>query len=133
VNRTRRQGRGLMVVELAAMMPVIVAGMFFIVAAGRFAWAYVKVHAAAPGEARIASLQRTGAGASSLVARDVSGEQQAPCTTWSAKVDTSQFHPDGSVTVTIECRITVADLSLLQLPGAITVSDAFTEQVDAFR
>lgn len=55
------------------------------------------------------------------------------CSTLEAIVDTSDFEPGGTVTVTVECTAPMADVTLLGVPGTRTFTATATEVIDTYR
>jgi Flp pilus assembly protein TadG len=142
--RHRAQGRrdcdgdlGTAVVELTLLTPLILLIALFVIACGRCVESGIRVSDAAHQAARAASLARFPAAArkaaDSVIAQalPVGG---ASCRGTQVAVDTSRFQAGGSVTVTVSCSVSLADLSGLPLPtGATTQTASFTSPIDTFR
>ena len=124
-------------VEMTVLVtPVFVVLALFVVLCARTASARIDVDAAASSAARAASLARspaaarsaaTEAAASALVGRSVT------CAALNVPVDTSLFRRGGSVTVRVECSVTLSDLGMLGVSATRTVSGTATAPVDVFR
>jgi hypothetical protein len=48
-------------------------------------------------------------------------------------VDTTDFAPGGTVTVTVRCEASMADVTLLGVPGRRTFTATATEVIDTYR
>ena len=56
-----------------------------------------------------------------------------PCLTLTTTVDTTDFAPGGTVTVTVACEASMADVTLLGVPGRRTFTATATEVIDTYR
>lgn len=56
-----------------------------------------------------------------------------PCLTLTTTVGTDDFRPGGTVTVTVRCEASMADVTLLGVPGRRTFSATAVEVIDAYR
>ncbi len=131
-----RDERGSIAVEVAVIAPALLFLMLLVVYAGKVSEANGNVERAASDAARAASLRqhpsdatdnaRTSA-ASNLAAAGV------PCLTLTTTVDTTDFAPGGTVTVTIHCEASMADVTLLGVPGRQTFTATATEVIDTYR
>ena len=131
-------------VEFVIIAPVLIMMFLFIVGLGRMATAREAVEGAARDGAREASIARS-AGAADSTARQViadtlankritctnpvSGQQATP----DVKVDTGNFHPDGTVTVHVACMVDNSAVMMSGLPGHKTLHSDFTAWVDKYR
>ncbi|MEI2815847.1 MAG: hypothetical protein V9E99_05255 [Microthrixaceae bacterium] len=77
-----------------------------------------------PGDARI-DAQRIAA--ANLSAAGV------PCLALATEVDTDDFAPGGTVTVTVRCEASMADVTLLGVPGRRTFTATAVEVIDTYR
>jgi hypothetical protein len=107
-----------------------------VLAAGRHTEASMQVTDAAAAAARAASVARTATDAThaaqDAVAAMMSGDPTG-CHQPVVSVDTSTFTPGGSVTATVRCTVSFADLTGLGLPGSDTVTATATEVLDQYR
>lgn len=128
--------RGSAAVELALITPLLVLTLLLVVALGRLAQTQLRVNDAAHQAARAASLARDPASATArarataAAALDSGG---ASCRSMAVNVDTSDFRPGGTVTVTVSCVTALDDVRLLGVPEAKTLNAAFAAPVDAWR
>lgn len=139
--RGRRDERGSVTVETVILGPTLAALLVVIVAGGRVATTHDAVESAAADAARAASLARTGPNAQQQArqaARDSLAAQQLHCQAVKVTVTTAGFTaPVGqpaSVTVTVSCRLSLADLSLVSgVPGTWTGTATIASPIDTYR
>lgn len=132
--------RGSVTLELAILAPALLLLLGLVVLAGRVQVAAGAVEHAATSAAREASLARTSAGAqataATAAARELDG-QDIRCATSSVTVDTSGFAvPLGqtaTISATVSCTISFADLAIPGLPGSRNLTAAATSPLDRFR
>lgn len=131
--------RGTVAVEVVLLVPVLVLMLGMIVAGWRVWAARQGVEAAAQAAARSASLQSSGARASSMATTVASMNLETlrvPCTRSSTTVDADDFALSsgtvGQVGVEVTCRVTFSDLILPGTPGSMTVSARAVERLDTF-
>lgn len=131
-----RDERGSVAVELAVIAPALVFLMLLVVYAGKVSEADGNVERAASDAARAASLRQhpsdattdaQAAAAANLAAAGV------PCLTLTTTVDTDDFGAGGTVTVTIRCEASMADVTLLGVPGRRTFTASAVEVIDSYR
>jgi hypothetical protein len=125
--------------ELVLVMPVLIAFLFLVVAAGRLTDARSDVVSAASDAARAASLQFTQdaaqAEAEAMASATMAGEgiecQGGP----RVQVDPvdGSFEDGGTLHVVVRCDVLTGDLALIALPGVVTVQEDAWEPIDAFR
>lgn len=134
IARSRRRPRcerGVVAVELAVMAPVLVAFLLLVVFAGRWAHRESVVSSAAAEAARHASVERTPADAAASAESTAAGHL-ASCDAHSVSVS-ADVSPGGSVSVTVDCVVDMADLAFIGAPGSHTFSATAVEQVDVYR
>lgn len=127
-------------VEAAVLAVVFGLLIAFAIAGGRLVAAEAATDHAARSAARLASLQRDAATATT-VARDGAAlslaEQGLQCVALDVAVDTSGFaRPSGtsaSVNATVRCAVSWADLGLPGAPGTRTVESTFASPLDQWR
>lgn len=135
MSRTRGEA-GTAVVELVLVVPVLLALLALVVFAGRVGSASADVTAAARDAARAASLRDAPAAAradAESTAEAALAATGVSCADTSVAVEAGALRPGGSVAVTVTCRLRVADLAVLRLPGHKTVSARSVAFVDVFR
>lgn len=139
MNRRRsawRAERGSISVEVAVLAPAFVFLMLLVVFAGKVSEADGNVERAAAEGARAASLRQHPADATTDAEAAVAGNLAhagVPCTNLSTVVDTTSFEPGGTVTVSVTCHASMADVTLLGVPGTRTFSASATEVIDTYR
>jgi Flp pilus assembly protein TadG len=110
--------------------------LFFMVALGRLAGARIDVDGAAAQAARAASVARGPASATAAAQQTAASAlagQGVTCGDLSVSVGVANFVPGGSVTVTVACSVSLADLVGLRLPSTETLSATAVEPVDLYR
>ena len=132
----RRSERGSVSVEVAVIAPAFVFLMLLVVFAGKVSEADGNVERAAAEGARAASLRQHPGNAATDARSTVEANLATAgvsCSTLEAIVDTSVFEPGGTVTVTVECTASMADVTLLGVPGTRTFTATATEVIDTYR
>ena len=132
--------RGSATLELAILAPAFLLLLGMVVIAGRVQVAAGAVEHAATSAAREASLARTNAAAqttaTSAAARELEG-QDIRCATSSVTVDASGFGAplgqSATVSATLTCMVSFADLAIPGLPGSRTLTSTATSPIDRFR
>ena len=133
---TWRSERGSVSVEVAVIAPAFIFLMLLVVFAGKVSEADGNVERAAAEGARAASLRQ----APGTAVDDAQSAVEAnlanagvPCTNLTINVDTSNFEPGGTVTVTVTCQASMADVTLLGVPGTRTFTATSVEVIDTYR
>lgn len=135
-HRVGDSEQGSVSVEAAVIAPALVFLLLLVVFAGKVAEAEGNVERAAAAAARAASLrQHPGDATTDALATVKANLAQAgvPCTDLATVVDTGNFAPGGTVTVTITCEASMADVTLLGLPGTRTFTARAVEVIDTYR
>ena len=131
-----RSERGSVSVEVAVIAPAFVFLLLLVVFAGKVSEADGNVERAAAEGARAASLRQNPGDAiddaEAVVAENLVAAG-VPCTHLDTVVDTSAFEPGGTVTVTVRCEASMADVTLLGVPGTRSFSATSTEVIDTYR
>ena len=131
-----RDERGTVAVEVAVIAPALVFLMLLVVYAGKVSEADGNVERAAADAARAASL-RQHPGDATFDAQNTAAANLAaagvPCLNLTTTVDTDDFAPGGTVTVTVRCEASMADVTLLGVPGRRTFTATAVEVIDRFR
>ncbi len=135
-----RGDRGTVPLEIAVLMPAVVALIALAFVVGRQSVAQGAVDLAAHDAARAASLSRTAAAAQSranAAAQDTLGLQGQACAELTVVVDTSQFaQPVGqpaSVSVTVACLVSYTDIAVPGMPTGRVVTSTFVSPLDQYR
>ncbi|WP_136313469.1 TadE/TadG family type IV pilus assembly protein [Actinomyces procaprae] len=131
-GRRRRGERGTMSVEMVVIAPALLMIVMLVVAAGRWVSAEGMTQAAARDAARAASMERSAGMAASAAAASLAAADTANAECSSA-TDVSDFSRGGTVKVTVSCRVRLADLGLVFLPGTTTVTSTSISPVDTWR
>jgi Flp pilus assembly protein TadG len=128
--------RGSVAVELTLLAPLLLLLVVFVVSLGRLAQARQEVDDAAAQAARAVtvtdSVREAQATAQQATAASLASDR-ITCSHLSVTTNTLAYAPGGEVQVRVTCAVSMADLSLLHLPGAETVSGVATSPVDRFR
>lgn len=137
VHRRALSGdRGSVAVELAVVAPAFLILMLLVVFAGRVSEADGNVQRAASEAARAASLRQhpaDGAADARAVAEANLAAAGVPCAELAVEVDTEDFRAGGSVAVTVVCSTSMADVTLLGVPGERTFQARAVEVIDRYR
>lgn len=131
-----RSERGSVSVEVAVIAPAFIFLMLLVIFAGKVSEAGGNVERAAAEGARAASLrQNPGAAVEDAEAAVAANLASAgvPCTDLVTNVDTSNFEPGGTVTVSVRCQASMADVTLLGVPGTRTFTATSIEVIDTYR
>ncbi len=128
--------KGSLTVELVVLTPVLLLVVLVVVAFGRVAEARQQVVEAARAGAEVASVQTDGSGAEAKAQIDAAvgtSDHALTCAGRTVTTDVSHFYPGGYVTVTVACRVPLADLSVPGIPGSTTVHASSTAPIDPYR
>jgi Flp pilus assembly protein TadG len=131
-----RDDRGSVAVEVAVIAPALLFLMLLVVYAGKVAEADGNVERAASDAARAASLRQHPSDASTDAQATAAANLAAagvPCLALTTTVDTDEFRPGGTVTVTVRCEASMADVILLGVPGRRTFTATAVEVIDTYR
>ena len=129
-----RDERGSIAVEVAVIAPALLFLVLLVVYAGKVSEADGNVERAASDAARAASLRQHPADATDDAQASATANLAAagvPCLTLTTTVDTTDFAPGG--TVTVACEASMADVTLLGVPGRRTFTATATEVIDTYR
>lgn len=126
---------GSVAVEVAVLAPALVALLLLVVFAGRVSQADGDVRRAAALAARAASM-RDAPGDAEAAARQAAAANLKTagvgCASLETLVDTTRFRAGGTVAVTLRCTASMADISLLGVPGQRTFEARSIEVIDRF-
>ena len=135
-NRRTAGDRGTIAVEIAVLAPAFIFLLLLVIYAGRVSAAETDVTRAASAAARAASLRQHPTDATrdaqATAAANLAASGVA-CPDLSTDVDTGDFSPGGTVTVTVTCHAPMSDLALLGLPGTRTFTATSVEVIDRYR
>lgn len=136
----RRDERGSAAIEVAIGLPAFILFVGLIIAGGRLALAHQALQSAATDAARAASIARDAGDASSSARQEAQtslGNQELDCRSTQVNIDTSGFRvPTGQpadVTVTVTCRVDLADLSVPGVPGTHLIRASMSSPIDTWR
>lgn len=131
-----RDERGSVAVEVAVIAPALVFLMLLVIYAGKVSEADGNVERAAADAARAASLRQHPSDATTDAQNTAAANLAAagvPCLNLTTTVDTDDFAPGGTVTVTVRCEASMADVTLLGVPGRRAFTATAVEVIDRFR
>ena len=135
-----RDERGSAAIEAAIGLPAFILFVGLIIAGGRLAVAHQALQSAAADAARTASISREAGEADSAARREATtslNNQNLRCRSTQVSVDTSGFRvPTGQpadVTVTLTCRVDLADLSVPGVPGSRLIRATMSSPIDTWR
>ena len=134
--RVHRDDRGSAAAELALVAPLMVLLLLFVVLCGRLATTQLRISDAAHQAVRAATAARTPAQASAAAHATATASLNAAgitCQSLSVLVDSGDFRPGTTVTVTVSCVVSLHDLTALGVPGSRTLSSTFYSVVDLWR
>lgn len=127
---------GSLTVEAVVLVPVVVLFALVSLALGRVEMAKEQVVAAARAGVEAASVMpdpaSAGAAASAAAVPAVFGRAHS-CAKLSVSTHTSDFVPGGAVSVTVSCRVSLADLLLPGLPGSTVITASESAPIDPYR
>lgn len=135
-HRRHCDDRGSIAVEVAVIAPALVFLMLLVVYAGKVSEADGNVERAAADAARAASIRQHPGDARIDAQRIAAANLSAagvPCLALATEVDTDDFAPGGTVTVTVRCEASMADVTLLGVPGRRTFAATAVEVIDTYR
>ncbi len=126
--------------EAVVGVPAFALFVALILLGGRSATAHQALESAAADAARSASIART-ATTAATTARDAAEasirNQDLRCSDVHVSVDTSAFSgpigTDGTVGVTVTCRLSLSDLSIPGVPGSRLLRATMTSPLDTWR
>jgi Flp pilus assembly protein TadG len=136
MSRHSRDDAGSLAVELIVLTPVIFLLAVVVLAFGRVAQARQQVVESARAGAQFAAVlpdavqAESGAQATASTASRGGGPS---CLSSQVITDVSHFYPGGYVTVTVICRVSVADLSVPGMPGSVVVRATSSAPIDPYR
>jgi len=140
MTRRLHADRGSATIEAVIIAPAFLLFIGLIIGTGRVAIAHQNVESAAAEAARSASMARTPDQAradATAGARQSLTNQATNCASLSVTIDTSGFSaPVGtpaSVTATITCVLSLAELSVPGMPGTVQVTATVASPLDTFR
>lgn len=128
--------RGSSAVTLVLLMPIVLIVVWFAVFAGRMVTAQQDVISAARDGARAAAVSGTSDGgsaaATAAVERTLRGAGVA-CSDQAAEVELGDFGAGGTVTVTVRCTVSIADVTSVWAPGLKVIEASSTAVIDQYR
>jgi Flp pilus assembly protein TadG len=131
-----RRDEGLMAVELAILVPLVIVMLLVVVAFGRVTQGRAMVDQAAAAAARTASLAATPSQATADAIREALATLAGAglsCQGASVSVDTSAFRPGGQVTARVVCTVDLSQMAMAGVPGALTLTASATSPLEDYR
>jgi Flp pilus assembly protein TadG len=135
-----RDERGSAAIEAVIGVPAFLLFVGLIIFGGRTATTHQSVETAAADAARSASLERTSASArtQAISAATISlSNQGIHCLDIDVTIDASQFSRTvgeaATVSVTVQCRLDLSDLSIPGVPGSRLIRATSTSPIDTWR
>lgn len=135
-----RDERGSAAIEAVIGVPAFLLFVGLIIFGGRTATTHQSVETAAADAARSASLERTSTSAKSQAisaATTSLSNQGIHCLDIDVTVDASQFSRAvgvaATVSVTVQCRLDLSDLSIPGVPGSRLIRATSTSPIDTWR
>ena len=128
--------RGVLSLEFALVVVGVLGALMLLGAAWRLGQTRGEMRDVAAEAARAASLRqhpRVAAEAAARTARETLGRSPLRCADFSVAADVSALHPGGSVAVEIRCVSRLEDLTLLRMPGSVSLRATAVEVVDQRR
>lgn len=119
--------------EIVIIAPLLMLLATFVIGIGRITQAQLLAQTAAGSAARAASLARTPQQAVAAAHAAVDTGSNTSCPNPAISVDTSAFHPGGTVAVSVRCRPRFADLTGVGFPGSVTIDERIVSSIDAWR
>ena len=122
--------------EFALVVVGVLGALMLLAAAWRLGQTSGEMRDVAAEAARAASLRqrpRAAAEAAEQIARSSLEQRSVRCSEFSVSADLSALRPGGSVSVGIRCVTRLEDLTLLRMPGSVTLEATAVEVVDRRR
>ncbi len=136
VPRSSSDRRGVLSLEFAIVVVGVLGALMLVAAAWRLGQTRGEMRDAAAEAARAASLRQypsAATGAAERVVLATLARRQVRCSELDVRTDVRALRPGGSVSVTIRCVTRLEDLTLLRMPGSVTLDATGTEVVDRRR
>ena len=137
---TAREERGSATIEVVIGLPAFILFVGLIIAGGRIALAHQALQSAAADAARTASIARDPGDADTSARREATtslNNQNLRCRSTQVNVDTTGFRVQigqpADVTVTLTCRVDLADLSVPGVPGSRLIRATMSSPIDTWR
>jgi Flp pilus assembly protein TadG len=121
--------------ELVIVTPLLILFLLFVVALGRLAGSRIDLDGAANQAARAASIARDPVAATSAAQTTASAalaDDHISCAHLDVTVDTAEFHPGGSVGVTVACTVELEDVTGLRIPSDKTLTARAVAPLDRY-
>ena len=139
-KRPAGRDKGSVAIEAAIVLPPLIMFLCLAIAGGRLVMSGAKIDSASEDAAREASIHRTLAAAQDAAhtaALESLDDQGITCASAGVSVSTSGLNVPvgqvGTVTVTVNCTVSLSDLLLPGVPGARTLTSTATSVVDQYR
>ena len=128
--------RGVLSLEFALVVVGVLGALMLLAAVWRLGQTRGEMRDVAAEAARAASLRQhphAAADAAERIARATLERSAVRCSEFSVAADVSALRPGGSVAVGIRCVTRLEDLTLLRMPGSVTLEATAVEVVDRRR
>lgn len=125
--------RGVLSLEFALVVVGVLGALMLLGAAWRLGQTRGEMRDVAAEAARAGSLRqhpRAAEAAAERTARETLGQSDVRCSNFSVDADVSALRPGGSVAVKIRCVSRLEDLTLLSMPGSVSLEATAVEVVD---
>ena len=139
-KRSADGDEGSVAIEAAIALPPLIMFLCLAIAGGRLVMSGAKIDSASEDAAREASIHRTVAAAQDAAhaaALESLDDQGITCASVSVSVNTRGLSVPvgqvGTVSVTVNCTVSLSDLLLPGVPGARTLTSTATSVVDQYR
>jgi Flp pilus assembly protein TadG len=133
---TRNREHGSATAEFVLLTPLLILFVFLIIGFGRLTHARALVTDAAAQAARAATLAYPTPTAATTAAQQTASAalegSGLSCASQTTNTDTAHDHPGGTITVTVTCRVNLADVMTAGFPGTLTLTRAFTSPIDVY-
>lgn len=132
----RAAERGSASVELAILTIPIMILVAFSVFVGRYAATYQEVTSASRDAARAASVRQTPGQAEidgRTAAENTLRTRSVSCPSPEINIETGELYPGGRVVATVDCTVSLADLTGLGMPGSVRIGARSIAVVDTYR
>lgn len=135
-----RRDDGSLALETVLLAPAMMAFVALVVFGARVSLAQQAVQVAANDAARSASIERTQAAAIASSSRSASATlttQGLECRSIDVAVDASGFNVElgqsASATSSVTCVVSMGSLSMMGIPGEITITRTASSPIDSYR
>ena len=119
--------------EFALLVTSIIVSLMLVSFTGRFYSVRGSVYDATAEAARAASLKQNSTQAGQAAYQSAEVSLGGLCDEFEIETNTQDFKPGGVVEVDIDCKVSLLGLSLLAIPGEISLKANAREVIDRYR